>query len=302
MVTPPPMHVPRPYDRPEARLAFRVDVPLSDGALVATFVYCPDDTPDDAEWAFLPTPVLMLHGNGEEHGIFGRTIDAVVGTGRCVVAIDSRAQGESTRGSARLTYELMAHDALLVLDALEVDRAHVLGFSDGAIEGLLLARDHPDRIASLTAMGANLTPAGLPAEEGVETAEVAEAYELWAEQGEEGVGLEDGTPVPSPDEARVVAELLRLMLDEPHIPARSLGSIVCPVTVMAGEYDVVLPCETRRIAGAISGARLVIVPGADHVLPKVAPDVVTDELLATIETAERACGSRASRAATPWET
>ena len=35
---------------------------------------------------------------------------------------------------------------------------------------------------------------------------------------------------------------------------------------MAGEYDVVLPCETRRIAGAIAGARLVIVPGADHVL------------------------------------
>ena len=60
MATPPPVHVPRPYDRPEARLAFRVDVPLSDGALVATFVYCPDDTPDDAEWAFLPTPVLMM--------------------------------------------------------------------------------------------------------------------------------------------------------------------------------------------------------------------------------------------------
>ena len=50
------------------------------------------------------------------------------------------------------TAAAMAHDALLVLDALEVDRAHVLGFSDGAIEGLLLARDHPDRIASLTAM------------------------------------------------------------------------------------------------------------------------------------------------------
>ena len=64
MATPPPVHVPRPYDRPEARLAFRVDVPLSDGALVATFVYCPDDTPDDAEWAFLPTPVLMSTTSG----------------------------------------------------------------------------------------------------------------------------------------------------------------------------------------------------------------------------------------------
>lgn len=287
MVTPPPVHVPRPYDRPEARLAFRVDVPMPDGALVATFVYCPDDMPTDAEWALLPIPVLMLHGNGEEHGIFGCTIDAVVRAGRCAVAIDSRAQGESTRGSARLTYELMAHDALFVLDALEVSRTHVLGFSDGAIEGLLLARDHPDRVASLTAMGANLTPAGLPVEDGVETAEVARAYELWAEHGEEGVTLEDGTPVPSPDEARVLAELLRLILDEPHISARSLRSIVCPVTVMAGEYDVVLPRETRRIAGAIAGSRLVIVPDADHVLPKVAPDVVTDELLATIESADK---------------
>lgn len=287
MATPPPVHVPRPYDQPEARLAFRVDVPMPDGALVATFVYCPDDTPADAEWALLPTPVLMLHGNGEEHGIFGPTIDAMARAGRCVVAIDSRAQGESTRGRARLTYELMAQDALFVLDALEVGRAHVLGFSDGAIEGLLLARDHPDRVASLTAMGANLTPAGLPIENGVETARAAKAYEQWAEQGEEGATTEDGTPVPSPDEARVMAELLRLMLDEPHIPARSLSSIACPVTVMAGEYDVVLPRETRRIAGAIAGSRLVIVPDADHVLPKVAPDAVTDELLATIEGAER---------------
>ena len=111
-VTPPPVHVPRPYERPHANLACRVDVPCEDGAVVAAFVYAPHGVRDQPGTPFgidphVP-PVLMLHGNGEEHGIFGPTIDAVTAAGRSVVAIDSRAQGESTRGHAPLSYELMA--------------------------------------------------------------------------------------------------------------------------------------------------------------------------------------------------
>ena len=98
----------------------------------------------------------MLHGNGEEHGIFGRVIDATVDRGYDVVAMDSRDQGESTRGSGAFTYERMTADAAAVLDDLGIASAHVLGFSDGGIEGLLLARDYANKVASLTAIGANL--------------------------------------------------------------------------------------------------------------------------------------------------
>ncbi|WP_444328888.1 alpha/beta fold hydrolase, partial [Paratractidigestivibacter sp.] len=72
------------------------------------------------------------------------------------------------------------------------------------------------------------------------------------------------------------------MVDQPQIDPASLAAITCPVTVMAGEFDVVLYEETHRIMEAIPGAEEYIVPGAEHTLPKICPDVVSDVLLQTI--------------------
>ena len=283
----PPVHIPRPYERPRANLVCRVDVPTPDGAVIAAFVYAPHGVRDCAGTPFgisgaLP-PVLMLHGNGEEHGIFGPTIDSVVETGRAVVAVDSRAQGESTRGTAPLSYELMAADAREVMARLGVWDCHVLGFSDGAILGLLLARDWGEHVLSLTAVGANLTPAGLSQEDQDFMAQAAAANAAWAAKGWEGAFDEEGNAVPSPAEAGRIAELLQLMVDQPQIDAASLGGIACPVTVMAGEFDCILPEETWRIANAIPGAECYFVEGAEHTLPKVAPNDVTEGVLHSIE-------------------
>ncbi len=282
----PPVHIPSPYERPHANLVCRVDVPTEDGASIAAFVYAPHGVRDCAGTPFgisgeLP-PVLMLHGNGEEHRIFGPTIDAVVETGRAVVAIDSRAQGESTRGTAPLSYELMAADVREVMARLGVWDCHVLGFSDGAILGLLLARDWGEHILSLTSVGANLTPEGLGEEDQAFMAEAAVANARWAAEGWEGAFDEEGNAVPSPAEAGRIAELLQLMVDQPQIDAGSLGAIACPVTVMAGEFDCILREETLSIAEAIPGAECYFVEGAGHTLPKVAPDEVSEGILHSI--------------------
>ena len=163
----PQLHFPSPYLLPTAHLAAARLVPMADGAQIAAFAYVPDAFAHtaDAELADaaaqMPDPVLMLHGNGEEHGIFGQVIDAVCASGRPVVAVDSRAQGKSTRGTAELTYELMADDALAALAALGFGKAHLLGFSDGAIEAIIIARDHPELALSLLSIGANLSPDGV---------------------------------------------------------------------------------------------------------------------------------------------
>ena len=284
----PPVHVPRPYALPSTALAARVEVPTEEGAAIVAWTYAPEGSTDAPGTPFgidLATPpVLMLHGNGEEHGIFGPVIDAVCASGRAVIALDSRAQGQSTRGAARpLTYELMAADAIEACARLGVPEAHVLGFSDGGILGLLLARDWGEHVLSLTALGANLTPAGLPKEDTDWMAYAAAENRRWAAEGHEGATLEDGTPVPSPAESAQIAELLQLMVENPQIDAASLASVSCPVTVMVGEFDEILPEETERIVAAIPGARKVVEPGVDHNLPKMAPAAVARELLATIE-------------------
>lgn len=283
----PPVHVPRPYALPATALAARVEVPTEDGAAIVAWTYAPEGVVDAPGTPFgidlSAPPVLMLHGNGEEHGIFGPVIDAVCASGRAVVALDSRAQGQSTRGTASLSYELMAADAIEACARLGVPEVHVLGFSDGGILGLLLARDWGAHVLSVTALGANLTPAGLPKEDTDWMAYAAAENRRWAAEGEEGATLEDGTPVPSPAEAARIAELLQLMVEQPQIDAASLASISCPVTVMVGEFDEILPEETDRIVAAIAGARKVVEPGIDHNLPKMAPAAVARELLATVQ-------------------
>lgn len=285
--TPPPVHVPRPYALPATPLAARVECPMPDGATIVAWTYAPAGVTDEPGTPFgldlTVPPVLMLHGNGEEHGIFGPVIDAVCASGRAVIAVDSRAQGASTRGTAApLTYELMAADAVEVCAHLGVPQAHVLGFSDGGILGLLLARDWGAHVLSVTALGANLTPAGLPKEDTDWMAYAAAENRRWAAEGEAGVTLEDGTPVPSPEEAAQIAELLQLMVENPQIDAASLSGVGCPVTVMVGEFDEILPEETDRIVAAIPGARRAVVPGVDHNLPKMAPAAVARELLACV--------------------
>lgn len=287
---PPQPHFPSYYLRPTVAPNVARKVKTTDGAQIAAFVYGGRKGYGEGygEARHPGTdPVLFLHGNGEEHGIFGVQINGLVGDGRCAIGVDSRARGSSTRGRAPLTYELMAADALTVLDALGVQRVHVVGFSDGAIEALLIARDHPERVASVLSMGANLTPEGVLAEDDWDmegTAVQCEAWATWLESGPEGVNPSIVTP--SAEEARTTAELMRLMMDEPHIPAASLGAIRCPVTVMAGEFDCIDPAETQRIVDAIPGARKVVVPGADHVLPKCAPDDVNRELFSLLRRVE----------------
>lgn len=286
----PQLHFPSPYLLPTAHLAAARLVPMADGARIATFAYVPDAFAHTADAEFadaaaqMPDPVLMLHGNGEEHGIFGQVIDAVCASGRPVVAVDSRAQGKSTRGTAELTYELMADDALAALAALGFGKAHLLGFSDGAIEALVIARDHPELALSLLSIGANLSPDGV--DDSFQMEQAAQNLLAWADFWEKGDGshrnVDPSLVRPTPKEARTTAELLHMMVVYPQIDPASLSQIACPTTVMAGEFDEIKREETDLIHVSIPDSRLVIVPGAGHVLPKEAPEDVVREALATI--------------------
>jgi pimeloyl-ACP methyl ester carboxylesterase len=294
------------YARPHAPLLFARRIPTPDGAELATFVYGPDGgvsggampatnvsgdgTPGTVEAGaaaldalLADAPFLLLHGNGGSHGSFCKVIDTLVCAGKAVVAFDARAQGLSSRGSEpRLSYELFARDAICVLDALGVSGAHVIGHSDGGIEALLLARDYPSRVRSIVVGGANLTPEGVIDEWDSEaSARVNRTWAAWA-KGACPTDTIDPTLLPDATDALWASELLQLMLDEPQIDAASLASISCPSCVIVGEHDCITPEQTHAIARAIPGARLVVVPGVGHSLPRQAPDSVCCQALINV--------------------
>jgi pimeloyl-ACP methyl ester carboxylesterase/ribosomal protein S18 acetylase RimI-like enzyme len=256
-----------------------VDVTLADGACLRAFIYSPAGTPDAPGTPFGIThaqpPLMCLHGNGEDHTIMEPAIQALCQE-RSVIALDSRGQGASTRGTATLTYERMAEDSLEVLSRLGVTQAHVLGYSDGGIIGLLMAATARHRVLSLTALGANMQPEGLTPE-----ALAAIREELVAASLEQ-------------DDA--AAELLSLMLTEPHLHPADLRHVVCPVCVMAGEFDMIAPEESERLARSIPHSRLVTVPTAGHDLLHEALPAVLAELAATMHAVDKPLTVRPPRA------
>ena len=105
-------------------------------------------------------PLVLLHGNGEDSTYFEHQIDFFQDQYR-VIAVDSRGHGASPRGVAPFTLDQFARDLADFMDGLELESAHLLGFSDGANIALLFALAHPKRARSLVLNGGNLFPEGL---------------------------------------------------------------------------------------------------------------------------------------------
>lgn len=247
-------------------------IEMDDGAQIATFIYGPAN---GAQASGLP--IVMLHGNGESHENMARLIE-MAAPERTVIALDSRGHAASSRGTEPLSYERMATDVSRVLEALEVSQVHVFGFSDGGIISLLLAQLEPSRIASMTIMGTNLSPEGL--NQGFLDAVADDLAQL----EQEGPATQ-----PQEEPSRYSqAELLRLMLEQPHISPYKLKNITCPVAVMCGTYDLVKLEESYAIAQAIPNSSLTVVKGASHDLPNEAPERVIHEAAVAIEEAEQA--------------
>jgi len=203
-------------------------------------------------------PLVLLHGNGEDSTYFEHQVGFLAKRFR-VVAPDTRGHGKTPRGTAPFTLEQFACDLGEFLDGLGIGAAHLLGFSDGANIAMLFALAHPERVKSLVLNGGNLFPEGLEPDV---RAEDAAAYEEALAAGDEHA-----------------LELLRLMMDEPHIRPERLAGICVPTLVVAGTHDMIAPDHTRLIAESIPGAQLAFVEG-DHFVAAGNPEAFNRTLAA----------------------
>lgn len=217
-------------------------------------------------------PLLLLHGGYCSLETVRPLGDLLSGRFR-VHAAERPGHGRTPDRDGPYHYAEMVAETLLYLDATGVGAAHVVGYSDGGIIGLLLARDHPDRVRSLVAISANLHP----------DAWVPEDYPHVTMPDDAHAVLDEEYARLSPDGAQhadvVVGKLLELWGSEPTIPAESLSGVVAPTAILAGEHDMVSREHTASIAAAIDGATLSIVPGTTHMVVRERPDAVAQAVL-----------------------
>jgi pimeloyl-ACP methyl ester carboxylesterase len=223
-------------------------------------------------------PVLLLHGGFCSLESLRAQSDALIPDHR-VFAFERPGHGRSADIDEEYGYERGLADTVAYLDLVGLESAHVIGYSDGAIIGLLLALDHPERVRSLTAISANLDPSAFtqPGEEAAEprTAEETATGQAEAEPDVERLHYERLSP-DGPEHADVVlTKLFRLWTTQPNIDPKELARLTKPVLIMAADRDTIRPDHTRLIAESIPGAQLCIVPGTTHALVAEKPKLIS---------------------------
>jgi pimeloyl-ACP methyl ester carboxylesterase len=189
-------------------------------------------------------PLIMLHGNGGSINAFSNQIPFFEKYYR-VIAIDSRLQGKSGGSPERISYELMASDFCALLDFLNIKSANVLGWSDGGIDGILMAMNCPEKVKKLAVSGANTVPDS----SALSNADIQGMIDFVAHPG---------------NATKAAIALVQMMIDQPNIDYSELKRIQCPTLVMAGDHDMIKPEHTLKIFQSIPNASLCIFPDSNH--------------------------------------
>ena len=197
-------------------------------------------------------PLLIIHGNGGSINNFLYQIPYFSKSYQVIVA-DSRAQGKSVDTGDSLSYEMMTDDLNALLDTLHLDSCYVIGWSDGGINGLLMAMRHPDKVKKLAVTGANLWP---------DATAVDPFVFNWAMKYYDSLKKIPATPKIKND-----LKLTRLLAYEPHITTEQLKKIKCATLVISGDHDVILPKHTFLIAESIARSYIWILPNSGHSTP-----------------------------------
>lgn len=179
-------------------------------------------------------PMLLVHGNGEDHRIFDRSVNILKNHFTCYL-IDSRGHGKSSHVS-EFHYRDMAKDMVLFMEELRLDHVTFVGFSDGGIIGLLAA-SMTKRITTLIACGANMRPEGLKAIFSLPM----RIYNLVRRD-----------------------PMIQLMIDEPDLTDEELRSIEADTLIVAGQHDLIRRKETDHIAQTVPHAKEIILPRQTH--------------------------------------
>ena len=216
-------------------------------------------------------PVILLHGGLGNSGNWGYQVPALIDAGHQVIVIDSRGHGRSTRDERPYTYELMASDVLAVMDRLKIDKAAMVGWSDGACIGMVLGKTHPERVSGVFFFACNMDPSGT--KEFVATPIIERCF---SRHKKDYAALS-----ATPDKFDAFVEAVGLMQrTEPNYTVKDLTEINVPVVIVQSEHDEFIKQEhADYLVRHIPSAELILLPGVSHFAPLQRPAQFNASLL-----------------------
>jgi pimeloyl-ACP methyl ester carboxylesterase len=186
-------------------------------------------------------PFILLHGNGENSSYFERQIGEFSKYYN-IFAIDTRGHGKTSRGNKPFTINQFAHDLFEFMNKKNIEKAHILGFSDGGNIAIVFSILYPERVEKLILNGANLYPGGL-----TNFTQISDKIEYYR------------TRLFSKNILK--KEMLELMVYQPNISPDELSKIKSKTLVIVGTKDLIKKTHTELIANKIPNSKLVFIDG-----------------------------------------
>jgi pimeloyl-ACP methyl ester carboxylesterase len=206
-------------------------------------------------------PLLLLHGNGQSMSSFINQVEEYSKYYK-VILVDCRGRGNSTyQKGVELTFDLQIDDIKLFLDKLNIEKTHIVGWSDGGIIGLLMAIKYPEKVNKLVATGANIFPDGIADLDGMKKT----VLDLEKDNLEHKNDL--------------VINLYNLDIKYPNLEYADLGVIKSKTLIMAGDHDEIKTNHTLKMFESIPNAQLAILPNGSHYIPEENPKLFNEIVL-----------------------
>lgn len=200
-------------------------------------------------------PLLLIPGGGSTIGTNFGELSPLLAEQRQVIAVEEEGHGRTRPTSRPLTAENSAGDILAVLDQIHAETVDVLGFSAGGHTAIALALGHPARVRRLIVASTFASRDAVPDEfwDGMAKATLDDMPDIYKDADRRQ---------PEPGHLERLFELdRRRILDFAGWPDEELGTITAPTLVVSADRDVVSAEYAARLARAIPGARLLVVPG-----------------------------------------
>ena len=203
-------------------------------------------------------PLILLHGNGEDHTIFDNVAKHFAKKYR-VIAIDTRGHGKSPLGDEPFSLYQFAEDLNEFMNEQKIEKANILGFSDGGNIALIFASEYPEKVIKLIANGANTKPSGIKPL--VHLAMLFRYMLYYVAAAFSG-------------KFELKKALYYIMLHEPHITKEELEQITAPTLVLVGTEDLIRESESKYIKKSIPNSEIVFVLGNHFIVKNNTKDYI----------------------------
>jgi pimeloyl-ACP methyl ester carboxylesterase len=218
-------------------------------------------------------PLVLLHGGLATAESWVMQVPALA-EGYRVYVPERRGHGRTPDAAGPITYEMMAADTAAFLDGTGTGAANLVGWSDGAVVGMLVALRRPELVRKLVVIGQYFNFEG-------EVPEFRAMIDYWGtDLPEELHEVYDRVSPDGPEHFPVVLEkMMRMWREEPDLAFSELAGVRAPVLLMQGDDDIVKVEHSAALAATLPEAQLAVVPGSSHMAPLEKPVLVNQLIL-----------------------